>query len=57
MTAVLIFAPSVAQIFGSEADWNIKGEASDQLNDRRLDLHRGRYNNTTFPSMGKDVLV
>lgn len=33
----------VAQIFGSEADWNIKGEASHQLNDRRLDLHRGRF--------------
>ena len=41
--ASLTFAPSWVQIVGTEADWNIKGEASPQLNDRRLDLHRGRY--------------
>lgn len=35
---------------GSEADWNIKGEASPELNDRRLDLHRGKYDIEMLPA-------
>ena len=46
MFAVLTSAPRWSQVVGSEADWNIKGEASTHLNDRRLDLHRGRYDTT-----------
>lgn len=35
--------PSIAQIIGTEADWNIKSEPSPQLNGRQLNLHRGRF--------------
>ena len=57
MTTALISTPSWAQVVGTEADWNIKGEPSPQLNGRRLDLHRGRYYTTMLPSMGNKVTV
>ena len=57
MMAVLISAPRWAQIVGSEADWNIKGEASSQLNDRRLELHRGRYPRKTFEGVESNVPI
>ena len=57
MMLVLISAPRWAQIVGSEADWNIKGEASSQLNDRRLELHRGRYPRKTFEGVESSVPI
>ena len=38
----LTFNRSVAQIMGSDKDWNIKDEKSPLLEDRQIDLHRGR---------------
>ena len=55
MITVLIADPSWAQVVGTEADWNIKGEPSPYLDNRRLDLHRGRYDTAMLPSMRKKV--
>ena len=51
MITALISTLSWAQVVGTEADWNIKGEPSPHLNNRRLDLHRGRYYTAMLPSM------
>ncbi len=52
----LISVPSWAQVVGTEADWNIKSEASSQLNHRRLDLHRGRYHTKMHSGVEKVVI-
>ena len=55
MIAALTSATSVAQIMGSKADWNIKSEPSPLLNDRQLELHRGRYDITSYPNSCKEL--
>ena len=53
----LTSTPSWTQIVGSEADWNIKGEASSMLHDRQLDLHRGRYHMSVLSIIECEIFI
>lgn len=57
LIAALTFAPSWAQVVGTEADWNIKGEPCPQINDRRIDLHRGRYYTAMLRNIESNVPI